>query len=123
MFYTISPSPDGKYIIVRVTVDMTRNLAKEIASQALSVGQELGIKYFLLDLTQSRNRESIFGSYESAYIDMANMRVQMRFTRTAMLVDPQDDSHNFNETVLRNVGLNVTLFRDRHLAVQHLLKD
>lgn len=123
MSYTIIPSPDGKYLILKVVVDMTRTLALEIAVQALLVGQELGINRYLLDLTESRNRESIGGSYESAYTDLALVVRRYRPPLIAMLVDPQDDSHNFNETVTRNAGLDVRLFRDRDLAVQYLLKD
>jgi hypothetical protein len=38
----------------------------------------------------------------------------------ALLVDPEDHSHDFVETVGRNAGLNVTLFRDRDAAKQYL---
>ncbi len=123
MSFTLTPSQDGKYITAKVTVDMTRELALEIVIQGFALGRELGINRYLLDLTESRNRESAFGSYESAYDDLAPLSRQSSLLRAAVLVAPQDHSHDFNETVLRNASLDVKLFRDRELAVQYLLRD
>jgi hypothetical protein len=99
MSYTIALSPDGKYIIVQVIVEMTRELALEVASQGFAMGQELGIDRYLLDLTQSRNRGSIFDSYESAHSDLANLARYNKLSQAAMLVAAEDHSHDFNETV------------------------
>jgi hypothetical protein len=41
----------------------------------------------------------------------------------AVLVRPDDHSHDFVETVARNSGLRVTLFRDRERAEDHLRSD
>jgi len=41
--------------------------------------------------------------------------------RVAILVDPEDKSHDFNEIVLNNIGMPVVLFRDWDQAVQYLL--
>jgi len=123
MSYAITPSPDSKYIVIKVDADMTRHLAQEIATQAFSKGRELGITRYLIDLSESRNQESITGSYKSAYEDLARLPWQGHLTRAAMLVAPQDHSHDFNETVLRNAGLKVILFRDREQALQYLTED
>jgi len=121
MSYTITPSPDSKYIVVKMKVDMTRKLAKEVTSQAFTLGRDLGISCYLIDLTESKNQESIVGSYKSAYEDLAHLPWQDSLTRAALLVDPEDHSHDFNETVLINAGLKVKLFRDRELAIPYLL--
>ncbi len=123
MTYTITASQNNEYIIVRVTVDMSRKLAAEIADQALLMGNKWGIGRYLIDMTASRNRESILGSYQSAYEDLAEIPWKKTLTRVALLVDPQDNSHDFNEVVLNNIGMRATLFRDRDEAVQYLLED
>lgn len=122
MPYTITVSQNNGYIIVRVTDDMSRKLAAEIADQALLMGKKWRIGRYLIDLTASRNRESILGSYQSAYEDLAVLPWRKTLTRVALLVDPQDDSHDFNEIVLNNIGMRTTLFRDRDEAVQYLLE-
>jgi hypothetical protein len=42
--------------------------------------------------------------------------------RTAMLVSPNDHSHDFIEALFRDSGADVTLFHDRDLAVWHLMQ-
>lgn len=123
MTYTITASQNNEYIIITVTVDMSRKLAAEIADQALLMGNKWGIGRYLIDLTASKNRESILGSYQSAYEDLAEIPWKKTLTRVALLVDPQDNSHDFNEVVLNNIGMRATLFRDRDEAVQYLLED
>ena len=123
MSYTITASQNNEYIIVKATTNMYRKLAAEIAEQAILMGKKLEISRYLIDLTASRNLESILGSYQSAYEDLANLPWRNSFSRAALLVDPQDRSHDFNETVLNNIGMRVTLFQDRDEAIQYLLKD
>ncbi|MHB9027638.1 MAG: hypothetical protein ACYC9O_02595 [Candidatus Latescibacterota bacterium] len=74
-----------------------------------------------MDVTESRNIESSTKGYQFAHSDMMTDKID-RFARVAMLVSPGDHSHDFIETVSRNAGLNVTLFRDREQAVRHLLE-
>jgi hypothetical protein len=42
--------------------------------------------------------------------------------RVAVLVRPEDHSHDFAETVTKNAGQDITIFRDREAAINHLLK-
>ena len=122
MSYTITASQNNEYIIVKATTNMYRKLAAEIAEQAMLMGKKLEISRYLIDLTASRNLESILGSYQSAYEDLAELSWRKILTRVALLVDPQDNSHDFNEIVLNNIGIRATLFRDSDQAVQYLLK-
>jgi hypothetical protein len=43
-----------------------------------------------------------------------------RAARVAILVRPDDISHNFVETVSRNAGYNVRVFRERKAAIDWL---
>ena len=84
---------------------------------------ELGITRHLVDLTEARHVDTITNTYEFAYEDMRLHPGINKNARVAVLVSPDDRSHDFVETVTRNAGQNVTLFRDREAAIQHLLKD
>jgi hypothetical protein len=92
-----------------------------LAAHALA--KQLGIDRFLMDLTDSRNVESVTSKYIFAYSDMKNTPGINRNARVALLVNPDDHSHDFILTVAQNSGLNTTMFRDRQAAIEHLLKD
>lgn len=76
---------------------------------------------YLVDVTESRNVDSDSNNYKFAYEDILINPGIDRNAHVALLVDPRDHSHDFFETVARNAGLDVTLFRDRELARRHLL--
>lgn len=121
--HTITPSSDGKYIILKVKGDYHRQLAMQNNIELNKLGKKLGTNRFLMDLTESKNVESSSEKYAFAYEDMMNAPEIDRTARVALLVSPDDHSHDFIVTVTRNAGLDVTLFTDHELAVQHLLKD
>ena len=123
MCYTIAPSPDAKYIVLKVTGNMTCQLAMQQNREAHAMGKKLGIHRYLVDVTESRNVESAVDNYRFAYDDMRQAPDIDKTARVAMLVSPGDHSHDFVETVVRNAGLSVRLFTDRELAVGFLLED
>ena len=120
MPYTISQSTDGKYILMKVDGQLTRESAFEGVLEAHALGKKLGINRHLVDVTEARNVESPVAVYGFAYDDMAHLPDIDRYALAAILASPEDHSHDFIETVLRNAGINVTLFRDRRLAIRHL---
>lgn len=120
MSYTIEPSADGTHILMTVHGDMTRELAMESNRKAHRLGRELGIRRYLVDLRDSRNVQSPFSGYQFAYGDMPADPEIDRSARVALLVSPDDHSHDFIETVARNSGLDVTIFRERQAALEHV---
>ena len=121
MSYTISPSEDGKYIVLKYFGDVSRKLSIERVIEAHALGEKLGINSYLVDLTEARNIDSIPDLYTYAYEDTKIASGFNLNARVALLADPDDHSHDFVETVLRNAGHNVVLFRDRESAIKHLL--
>jgi hypothetical protein len=119
---TNTVSPDGKYIIQKVVGDINSGLALKYNHESHALGRKLGIRRYLVDLTESRNTESVLGNYEFAYDKMPASGVDLDAI-VALLVDPDDHSHDFVETVSRNAGLNVSLFRYRDAAIQHLVNE
>ena len=122
MSYTISPSEDGKYIVLKYFGDVSRKLSIERVIEAHTLGKKLGINSYLVDLTEARNIDSTPELYEYAYKDTKSASGFNLNARVALLADPEDHSHDFVETVLRNAGHDVTLFRDRESAIRHLLE-
>jgi len=123
MSYTISPSDDDRYIIVEVRNEINRAKAMLMNLEAHALGRKRGIHRYFVDLTEAKNTDSIQNNYEFAYSDMNRTEGIDRFARVAALVSPDDHSHDFLETVVRNSGLNMKLFTDRNLALQYLLNE
>ena len=121
MAYSITPSDDGKYIILKVTGDFNRKLAIQYDLESHALGKSLGISRYLVDLTEARNTNTTVEDYEFAYRDMKTPEID-RMAVVAILVSPGDHSHDFTETVTRNAGLNTKLFTDRDLAIRYLLQ-
>jgi hypothetical protein len=105
----IKVSDSGKYIIVRVNEDMTRALAESLSLEAMHLGNRKDINKYLYDLRNSRNKESINANYIFANQDLKRLEPNPSNT-IAMLTSPDDKSHDFIDTVLRNAGYNVKLF-------------
>jgi len=105
----IKVSDNSKYIIVRVDEDMTRTLAESLGLEAMHLGSKKNLNKFLYDLRNSRNKETINANYIFAKQDLKRLEPNPT-NKIAMLTSPNDKSHDFIETVLRNAGYNVKLF-------------
>lgn len=105
----IKVSDNGKYIIVRVNEDMTRTLAESLGLEAMHLGIKKNLSKFLYDLRNSRNKETINANYIFAKQDLKRLDPNPA-NKIALLTSPNDKSHDFIETVLRNAGYNVKLF-------------
>ena len=120
---TNTVSSDGKYIIQKIVGDLTAGLALQFNHETHTLGRRLGIKRYLVDATECFNTDSMVDNYDFAYKDMPFDPGIARFARVAVLVAPEDNSHNFVETVARNAGIDVTLFRDRDEAIRQLVNE
>jgi hypothetical protein len=122
MSYEIYLSEDGKYIIAKYWGEITSELVIKRTLEAHALGKKLGITRHLMDVTDARNIDSAFKTYQFAYKDIAEVPGISMNVRVAVLVSPEDHSHDFVETVTKNAGQDITLFRDRELAIKHLLE-
>jgi hypothetical protein len=108
MSYAITRAVDGEYIITTIDDDVTRETAQQHALDAHALGAELGIRCFLFDVTAARNSESVLGNFKMTHEDSLNLSAQARRSCVAVLVARGDRTHDFNETLARNAGLDVT---------------
>ena len=120
MFSRISLSDDSSYIILEVTGEITRETIMPENIKAHKLGKEMGIRKFLVDATGARNTETVLNNYKIAYEDIRHAPEMDVTAIVAMLVSPDDHSHDFFETTAKNSGLNVNLFRDKQKAIEFL---
>lgn len=123
MAHTISLSEDKKYILLRVIGEQTRKLSMQQNIESHTLGRQLGINRYLVDLREARNTEPVLDKYSFAYEDMQNAPEIDKLARVAFVVSPDDHSHDFVVTVAQNAGFNVNKFTDFDQAVQHLTKE
>ena len=122
MAYEIILSEDKKYILLKVWGEMNSVIAMEQNLEVHALCRQLGITRILVDATEARNVDTVTRTYQFAYNEMKTPPEIMLEARVATLVSPDDHSHDFVETVSRNAGMDVTLFRDREAAIKHLLE-
>ena len=121
MSYTISLAPSGDYIVVTVEGRLTAKIAAKYTAEAHRKAAETGVNCFLIDVRQAVNVETAVSNYDYAYREMPKLKLDPR-ARAALLAAPADHSHDFVETVIRNAGFDVRLFRDESAALRWLLK-
>lgn len=120
MPYTISVPPGEDYVLVTVTGEITRDLAFEHVTAANARASETGIRCFLFDIVEARNVESVLGNFKMTHADSRLVPASYRESCVAVLVHPDDDSHDFNEVLAQNAGMDLMLFRERDKALKHL---
>ena len=123
MDYTIASSDDGTYIVITVKGTVTREIGMRLYLEANALGKQLHIRRYLTDVTDAKNTDSAINNYEFAYSDVQNTEGIDRYARHAILVSPDDHSHDFVETVSRNAGLDVRMFTDLDEAKLFLMED
>ncbi len=117
MAYTISARKT--YIRIHVMDVVTVELARLFSQEARQWGIDHNLSRFLFDMRTVPNGETTLTNYLFAYEDMAQLKLS-RVARSAILVSPDDQSHQFVETVTRNAGYNVRMFTDEAAAVAWL---
>jgi hypothetical protein len=117
--YSIDLSEDKKFVILKVSGMINRQLALSYNLEAHTFGAARGVDRFLLDFTDCRNTDTVLRNFTFVNSDMKTPGINWS-ARVAMLVSPHDRSHDFIEALFRAAGADVTLFHDRDLAVWHL---
>ncbi len=119
MGHQVSVSEGRKYILVTVEGDVTARVAGEFVLESQAISADSGICRFLFDFRAARNIESVLGNYDYAYKDSAKVKLS-RNTRSAILHEAGDESHEFVVTLFRNAGYNVRSFVDETGAIAWL---
>lgn len=120
MDYEISVSEDKKYLRINILKPMTHQIGQASAKDVAKRSQDTGIEIFLFDLRGAPNIEQVLPNYSFAYDDMRELPFS-RSHRSALLTDPDDNSHDIVETMLRNAGYLVKQFKQEDAALNWLL--
>ena len=120
MIYTITPAKSGDYLLVEVHGEFSSEVAMQWTLEAHKLGKELGISKHLVDVTDAVNTGTPLDQYRFAYPGVTEEEMFDRYAKIAVLASPDDHSHDFVETVCRNIGLNLKLFRNREEAMTFL---
>jgi hypothetical protein len=121
MPHFIEPSEEKEYVILRIEGEVSATTIMPMIVEAHAMGKILGISRYLVDGIKSRNISSILENYLFAYENMKNTPGIDKNARVAILVNTDDHSHDFVETVSKNTGFDTTMFRDRNIAIEWLL--
>lgn len=119
MSYTVVPSDNSKYLICSVEGPITEDVALGFTKELDRLSRAMNIKRFLNDVRNASNAMSTLQNYIYAYQHMPDLELQ-RDARSAILIAPDDKSHDFVETVTRNAGYNVRVFDDEAKAIAWL---
>jgi hypothetical protein len=122
MEYTITPSSDGMLIVLKVKGNITRQTALQMNLEAHALGRQLKIKRYFVDMTEAKNTDKPLEDYDFAHSDMRQTEGIDKQAWVAALVSPNDHSHDFIETVLKNAGLHLKLFTDPDEAKRYLME-
>ena len=120
MPYRIYVSEDSTYVTLEQSGKITRKLQLQYNIEAHKIGKEHRIKKYLVDVIHARNTESNIENYQFTNEDVRGTNEIDKSAIVALVVDPEDHSHDFIETLSINSGLNVTLFRDKVKAIEFL---
>ncbi len=119
MNYEVKISEDEDFVWQIPHEDMTTQLASEIGHKAMNLARAKNINKYLVDVRGIKNIDAAFDNYDFAYNEASKVGYQ-RTDRIAIVIDPDDTSHNFIETVSLNAGYHVKLFTKIQAAIDWL---
>lgn len=122
MKYKISVSEDGKYVRIRVLETITDDMGRELAAKAIHEANQSQINKYLVDVRQVANIFDILEQYLFADKDMYGRTLDI-FSRIAVLLKAEDNTHAFMESVFLNAGYCCRLFVDEGAALRWLKED
>jgi hypothetical protein len=117
--YSIKISDSGKFLRVVAETDITVEISRNWISELVELSKHIGVINYLFDARTRKNISNITDNYNFSYKDINQLNFD-RGCRAAMLVDPEDHSHDFIETTMINAGYNSKIFFDESEAVKWL---
>ncbi len=121
MSFKVTISENSKYIIGKLDEPLDREAIQQLTKEYVKIINETGIKRILNDVRGVPDAMGIADGYEFAYTDTRALNLPSDI-RAAILTDPADKTHSFQETVAHNAGYRVKVFIDIDKAVAWLLE-
>jgi hypothetical protein len=119
MEFEASLAPSGKYLVCRVFVPITVEVAHRMAVAMNALADQTGVSGRLMDCRGQPNLMSTMANYDLAYKDMDELQID-RSVKVASLVDPDESTQDFVHNAIRNAGFNLRVFYDEAAAIAWL---
>lgn len=117
--YELDVPEDQSWVYARVYDSMTKALFLGLLKDALERARERRVFNFLIDARGVPSKKTTIDDY-----DIVNYRLKElgydRLSKTAIIVDPGDSTHDFFETCTMNAGYIWRIFTDEDLAREWL---
>ena len=117
--YELNVMEDRSWMYVRVYDPVTRVLALDLLKDAVEQAKKHGAYNFLIDARGVPSMKSTIEDYDIVNYRLPELGFERR-SKGAVIVDPDDRSHDFFETCTINAGYNWRIFTDADLASQWL---
>ena len=115
----LSLSEDGTYIIQRMDVPVSNEVALQRASAAAEFANERGVFRLLSDVRGVPYTGTPFTHYEFAYM-MKSVVPTGHALKVAVVASPGDDSHDYLQIAAQTAHYNLRVFKDYEEAVRWL---
>lgn len=109
MEYKIRMHESGKFFITEVSGEITAENAPEYIIASRKFSEKNNIDFNLLDARNATNNSSVLQNYNFGYKDDV-VKSSSKTGKIAVLVNENDDSHDFVLTVLKNAGFDIEIF-------------
>ena len=120
MQYTNALSDDGQHVVFTVTGDFTANEILAAIVEAHHFAEKCRVFRILTDLTRGRNCDSALQNYDFANTNLPTAIRPNNNMRVAILLNPDDPSHDFPRVAMESAGTRAVFFTDRETAVAYL---
>jgi hypothetical protein len=105
-----------------VTGDVNRTEVAQVTFEHFQLGEELGIRWLLIDTTRAHNSQRLVDNVRSTLDDVPDLEPPGVASWAVLLVDPADHTPAFHIAFAGSDGVDTTLFWDRGEAINHLKK-
>jgi hypothetical protein len=119
MSYEFNVAEDQPWIYVRIYDYVTKTLFLDLLKDAIDQAKKHGVSNYLIDSRGMPSMKSTIEDYDIVNYRLKELGFERR-SRTAMIVDPEDKTHDFFETCTMNAGYIWRIFTDADLASQWL---
>jgi hypothetical protein len=120
MCYKVTISENNDYI-GKLDGPLDRETVNQLKKEHVKIIKATGIKRILNDVRAVHDAMGIIDGYEFVYTDTRALNLPGDI-RAAILTDPGDKTHSFQETVALNAGYRVKVFDDISKAITWLLE-
>lgn len=120
---TLEVSEDKKYILMKIIGEIDSADMFKYNLEAHALARSVCVRRFLLNLIEARNVNSVIDDYDFAYKNIGPSPEFLHGIRVALLVSPDDHSHDFINILFKNTGETIDLFVDQEEAVSFLLAE